>query len=66
MNLIDWNIDQEREQSNEPPATGTGTDPYEPITDEDEGCDGFMVVFIIIILGIVTIIAPLLCWRAGR
>lgn len=64
MNLIDWNIDQEREQCNEPPATGT--DPYEPITDEDEGCDGFMVVFIIIILGIVTIIAPLLCWRAGR
>ena len=63
MNLSDWNIDQEREQSN-PPATGT--DPYEPITDEDEGCNGFMIVFSMIVLGIVTLIAPLLCWRAGR
>ena len=63
MTLIDWNIDQEREQSNSP---ATGTDPYEPITDEDEGCTGFMIVFSMIVLGIVTLIAPLLCWRAGR
>lgn len=64
MNLINWNIDRERKQYNEPPATGI--DPYEPITDEDEGCNGFAITFTLIISTIVMLIDPLLSWRSNN
>ena len=55
MNLIDWNIDQERD------AAATGIDPYEPLTEEDEGFPGwFRTAILALIVGVVSILAFLL------
>lgn len=42
--LIDWNIDQERD------AAATGVDPYEPITEEDEGFPGWVGAVVVILM----------------
>lgn len=47
--LIDWNIDQERD------ADGAGVDPYEPITEEDEGFPGWAGALIVILMGLATV-----------
>ena len=55
MNLIDWNIDQERD------AAATGIDPYEPLTEEDEGFPGwFGTAILALTVRVVSILAFLL------
>lgn len=53
--LIDWNIDQERD------AAATGVDPYEPITEEDEGFPGWVGAVVVILMGLATA-AHILHW----
>ena len=47
--LIDWNIDQERD------AAATGVDPYEPITEEDEGFPGWVGAAVVLLMGLATV-----------